>query len=406
MKKFNKNSIVFGFVIIFLMCGFIGKFFVDLKSASIEAAVGVKNGNLDSISEFKSNVDKITSEKLGYHDLLMDVNSVKENLLGTRVIRKPDSTIAKTYTDSLISPAEERIDETEMKRMVGEVERLKNYAENSGARFLYFAAPVKEYYTDVIPSNVKSFQRENYLNLIEGLRDADVPLVDMAEVFAAQGKSEESIYFRSDHHWKPETGFGAYKTLCDELNKRYGFEYIADYLSMDNYDLKTYDNFFLGSYGKKTGTFFTWKGADDFDLITPKFETLLTEEQPFKNEKKDGSFEDTVLFKEHLKKDYYGANPYDAYCGGDFRLQIVKNRKNPEGAKVLVVRDSFSQVILPFLSLQTSELHICDVRSDGGYVGEKLNMEKYIREIDPDYVIVMYSGVSALENDTFFEGDK
>ena len=30
------------------------------------------------------------------------------------------------------------------------------------------------------------------------------------------------------------------------------------------------------------------------------------------------------------------------------------------------------------------------------YVGEKLNIEEYIREVKPDYVIVLYSGVSRI----------
>jgi hypothetical protein len=30
-------------------------------------------------------------------------------------------------------------------------------------------------------------------------------------------------------------------------------------------------------------------------------------------------------------------------------------------------------------------------------VGEKLDLEDYIREIRPDYVIVLYSGVSSVE---------
>lgn len=71
----------------------------------------------------------------------------------------------------------------------------------------------------------------------------------------------------------------------------------------------------------------------------------------------------------------------------------MKNNLNPKGEKVLLIRDSFACVVAPFLALQTSELHICDVRDDEHYVGDKLNMEEYIEQIKPDYVLVLYTGV-------------
>ena len=152
-------------------------------------------------------------------------------------------------------------------------------------------------------------------------------------------------------------------------------------------------NWFLGSKGKKVGTYFTWNGADDFDLITPKFETSFTEERPFKNQTRTGTFQETVLYMDNMYKDYYRINTYATYSGGDFRLQIMKNNLNPNEKKVLLIRDSFACVVSPFLALQTSELHVCDVRDYDYYVGKKLNMKDYIKQIKPDYVLVLYTGI-------------
>ena len=100
---------------------------------------------------------------------------------------------------------------------------------------------------------------------------------------------------------------------------------------------------------------------------------------------------------ENMKKDYYKINTYATFSGGDFRLQIIKNNLNANGKKVLLIRDSFACVVAPFLALQTSELHVCDVRDYEYYVGDKLNIDEYIKEIKPDYVIVLYTGVSRIE---------
>lgn len=135
-----------------------------------------------------------------------------------------------------------------------------------------------------------------------------------------------------------------------------------------------------------------------FAIITPKFETNIIEERPFENRIKTGGFKDTVLFKYFMTKDYYNINTYDTYCGGNFRLQLMKNNLNSNGKKILLICDSFACVVVPFLSLQTNELHICDMRNFDYYVGDKLNVEKYIKKIEADYVIVLYSGVTSLEN--------
>ena len=71
----------------------------------------------------------------------------------------------------------------------------------------------------------------------------------------------------------------------------------------------------------------------------------------------------------------------------------MKNNTNPGGKKILLVRSSFACVVAPFLALQTSELHICDMRDKEYYVGAKINLKEYIQEIKPDYVIVLYSSV-------------
>lgn len=155
----------------------------------------------------------------------------------------------------------------------------------------------------------------------------------------------------------------------------------------------------MGSYGKKVGLYYSGEGADNIDLITPKFETSLTEEQPIKGSIREGSFQETALFMENIEeKNYYKLNPYATYSGGDFRLQIFRNQMNPNGKKMVMIRDSISCAVVPFLALQVSELHVIDIRNYEYYVGDPINTFDYIRDVDPDYVIVQYLGIDAAEN--------
>ena len=397
MKKFNKNSLIFIFAVGFILVGIWGQFFDNLKENTALMVSGLVHGNIHSVFDFKAEVDKISDSELSYHDSMMDLNSVRENISGNKNKKKEDDWYAKSSNESIISPGNHFIDTVEMEQMVEKIDKLKTVSEAGNAKFLYCAAPRKEIY-QTPPVNTVSYDKVNYDNFVSALKQKGIPYIDFTFALSDNQITGDDIFFMTDHHWKPYSGFVGATSICKELNVLYGFRYNADYTDINNYHIERNRDLFLGSYGKKVGTFFTWQGADDFDLITPTFETNMTEEQPFKGRVRNGGFEDTVLFMENMKKDYYNVNTYATYSGGDFRLQIIKNNLNPNGKKILLIRDSYACVVAPFLSLQTSELHICDMRNYDYYVGKKINAEEYIKKIRPDYVLVLYSGVSNGDN--------
>lgn len=323
----------------------------------------------------------------------MDIDSIRNRLYGTRVVKKDDVTVVKADSGSLCIPRE-RLEDEEITEIVSAIQALKKVSEENGADFLYCAAPSKELY-EHLPSNIDNYYKDNFARFLEEMKDSDIPIVDLSNAF--MDMEESDIFYYTDHHWKARSAFIATSTICRELSLRYGFEYNEQYTDIKNYNVDLYKNWFLGSYGKKVGTYFSGHGRDDFELIIPNFKTYMTEEQPFKNEASKGAFTDTVLFMENMEKDYYHKNPYATYSGGDFRLQIMKNNLNSDGAKILLVRESFSCALAPFLALQTGELHVCDVR-EGDYSGDKLDLEEYIQDIKPDYVLVLYNGVKSIRN--------
>lgn len=401
MKKFNQNIIVFVFAALFIALGMGKGFFTAMSDGTKRFAENVKNGKADSFAEFTDVVDDQSSTALAYHDMLIDMNSFKERMIGTRMIIKDNITIAKTDDGNLVEvrKAEDKLTEEEVAQSVSKIAELQRVANENGAQFLYCAVPRKEYFARNFPSNTANYVKEDFDTLIKELSESDVAYLDVSKVLQECSIPNDQLYFNTDHHWRPYTAFTAVNAICEELHTRYGFEYNQAYTDINHYDIKTYPDYFLGSHGKKTGRYFSQLGTDDFDLITPKFATSYTEEQPFKKEKKEGSFEDTVIFKEFLEKDYYGINTYVTYSGGDMKLQIFKNLLNADGKKILLVRDSYACAAAPFLSLHASELHICDMRTINKSPGTKINVEEYVKEISPDYVILLYSGVSKPNSD-------
>lgn len=396
MKKFNKNIIVFIVVSLIIVSGFSKEYLLSLKSSLMDLITGLTSGYVGSIYEFTEQVNKNSTELLPYHNQFMDINSVKENILLNRTIKKDDMTVFKTDTDFLFSAQDYEISEMEMNKVIDKIEGLKTKAEKNNSKFLYLAAPTKAYFLNS-PEYINDYSNINYNSFINLMRKNKIPAVDFSKNIMDINLNE--AYFYTDHHWTPMSGFQAAKTICKNLNELYGFSYNKNYCDINNFTVDTYKDYFLGSLGKKTGTYFTWKGADDIDIITPKFNTYFIEEQPVKNHIREGEFSKTLMYTENIEqKDYYGKNAYALYSGGDFRLQIMKNKLNANGKKILLIRDSFACVVAPFLALNASELHVVDIRDTEYYVGEKINVYDYIENIKPDYTLVLYSGVSKVDS--------
>ena len=110
-----------------------------------------------------------------------------------------------------------------------------------------------------------------------------------------------------------------------------------------------------------------------------------------------GPFNQSVCFPERVEeRDWFGGNPYTYYSGGDYSLATMTNHKNPNGPKVVLLRESFSCALAPFLALSCSELTTIDLRSFSG------DLTETIRALDPDLVITLYTA-STTKLDNMFE---
>ena len=395
MKIFSyKNFIVFIAFTLAIIIGLFGDCALSLTSNAKDSLNELKAGHIkNAISVFK-NADKISTEKLLYHDTLIDINSLNNNLINTRYVPKQGSNTAKCASDMLAMINKERFDKEHLQSVSNRVSELQKKSESVGADFLYLAVPEKGYY-QTFPSNIRDYSKVNFDDYLGCLKEKNVPVLSYVDEFNKRNMDKEDIYFYTDTHWTTNVGLLAAQLACNSINQRYGIAFDQSKLDINSYNQKLYPDWFLGALGKKVGTWFTWKGADDFNLITPKFKTSLIEEKPYEDSVRKGSFEDTILYGEQIyEKDYYHHDPYSGYCGGNHRLQIFKNQFENNGKTALFIRDSFSHVVTPYFALQFKELHVVDTRGkDIELYDEKVNWIKYMEELKPDVVIVLYKGV-------------
>ena len=384
MKRIDFNKIIFVAIFVIIIAGL---FSVPVMK-SVYGALRQFAGSGDFIM-FTDEIDE-ASKKMTYKEKLIDLNSIVGRLTGVRKIEKDDENVLRLENDYLYYERKKISDEL-VNQAADSCIALKNKSEEQGSYFTYVYVPEKAYF-----DNKTHIEYKNSVDgFLEKLDNGGVRILNIAEKLKEQGKSMEDAYYITDHHWKAETGFWATGLICEELKQNAGFTYDENFMSLENYDVKTYEDWFLGSQGKKVGRYFTSLGFDDFTLITPKFKTDLS--VTYRGENRKGEFKESVLNLNHLNtKDHYNKNCYATYSDGDFPEQIIENNlSTDDGKKILVIRDSAACCVTPYLSLAAKTTRIIDIRNmhcgQKGYVESVYN---YIEEFKPDYVIVIYMGLN------------
>lgn len=274
---------------------------------------------------------------------------------------------------------------------------LDAHLKNEGIRLLYVQLPSKISKIDnQLPTGVHDYSNENSDTMLTALKSRGVATFDLREEIFKDKLNHYSLFFRTDHHWKPETALWAAGKISDKLNSDFGFNINMNLINENSFSIKLYKNWFLGSQGKRIGQYYA--GTDDFALILPKYKTDFDSTYHRINGQsftKKGSFEDTWIFKENLKKDYFNINTYAVYSGADYPLSVCINHLLA-GKKILLLRDSYTNALAPFLSLAACrELRTIDPRHFKG------SITGYIEEFKPDIVLMLYYP-GTLSNTMFF----
>ena len=161
----------------------------------------------------------------------------------------------------------------------------------------------------------------------------------------------------------------------NHINKKWNMNVDINLYNNDSYEYKLYKNAFLGSQARKVTEMKAKK--EDFNLIIPKFENNLTVNIPDIDFNKTGTFMETLIDNELLDTDYL----YTAYGHADRALIHTKNNMINSKDNVLLLKDSYGDVLLPYLALGLENIYEIDQRYFNGSIKsfiEKNNITKVI----------------------------
>ena len=276
----------------------------------------------------------------------------------------------------------------DLNKYANNVAELSRYVEKQGKNFLYLELPYKVQDADEYPAGVPEYGNQNADEILKVLSSKSVHRMDVRDIMKNENMKATDSFFRTDQHWKPATALWAAGEISKKLSQVDSkWKDHPEYRNLNNYRKEHYSDLFLGAIGKKIGS--AYAGMDDFDMLIPKFDNQFRYCMPKekKTVERTGNFKTAFIVPENLEKDPFRVNTYAAYCGGDHPRECVTNEKVKNNRHILLIRDSFSCALMPYLSLYTKNVTTLDLRH---YKTESLY--DYIRNHpEIDTVIVAYN---------------
>ena len=247
--------------------------------------------------------------------------------------------------------------QADFEKKVGYVNKL---AANVDVPVYFALIPDKSFvWADLLPDNAPLVDDGTALEIAGSLVSDEVNWIDLSGAL-----NGDDVFYRTDHHWSTMGAYQGYNALMLAMNGR------VTLLSPD--DLTMVSDRFYGTTYSSSGAgwvepdkMYTWIDEGTFNVTwyhngTPEPGKLYDES---KLEVKD---------------------KYSMFLGGNQPLCIIEN-EHSDGGKLLVIRDSYSDSLAPFLGLDYSEVHLWDLRYN------RMSLKNYIAENGIDQVLVLYS---------------
>lgn len=263
---------------------------------------------------------------------------------------------------------------------------LDQICRQEGVKFSFISYPSKTNSTTLPTAyGVDTNYEEIRKIFLDYLDKNNIDYLNVRELLENDGYTTKDIFYKTDHHWKATAGFYAARAIADYLNETYDWNLNSSALDKDKFTFTTYHNLWFGEEGRNLSR--AWVGAlDDFIQIMPNYDTSITLQYPDKDEM-SGDFSELVDCSGYDGNvDYYRYSAHYSYGKGmGSSMTYHNNLADENGKKILIIKDSFSVVVIPFLILETSDITVWDMRSN------KDGLYQYIRDNDFDVVLLAYT---------------
>ena len=224
-------------------------------------------------------------------------------------------------------------------------------------------------YRENLPEGLVLPDQSKQIEKLYAALDKEIVTVDAVSALLRE-KSYHDVFYKTDHHWTTRGAYSVFLEIADKLKLD---------VKKDSFSFYTVSNGFEGTLKAKS-TFA--KAKDSLEICVPeKSEGSYYIEISGVTEKYSSCF-----FEEKLNE----KNKYEVFLGGNYESLTVTTSL-PEGRKLVVVKDSFANCIIPMLTPYFTKILVLDPR----YMTE--SVQKLLQEDDYTDLLFLYNA------NTFFD---
>lgn len=356
MKKFNT-------LITAIFCLFVGGILVistvlpDRNFSPLENRYLAKPPKLtvETLADgtFMKGAEEYASDQIVGRDFWVALKAWSERLSGKQENNGVYFGKEDTLLNRVDTPAQE-----ELEKRLGYVDALVSNV--SVPVYLGLIPSSSAVWSDRLPTGAPTADE---LSLIEDFYfNTGAQTLDMAGTLLEH--KGEDIYYRTDHHWTSLGAFYGANVLLEAMG--------LEPLNLSDYTKTTVTTEFYGTTFSTSGV--RWVAPDSIDTYISGDGVKVT--SWFTGQPEEGSLYVDRYLNEKDK--------YSYFLGGNQSLCVIET-EHTDAPKVLVIRDSYSDSLAPFLTERFSEIHLFDPRYN------LTSVKDYVVQNDIDQVVVLYS---------------
>ena len=357
-----------------LFCTFIGgvavislllpdKDFSPLENRYLQDPPRLSLENLNS-GKFMEDAEDYVSDHIVGRDFWVAAKAWSERLSG----KKESNGVYFGAQDTLIN----RVDTPSQAKLDKDMGYLDTLVGNMSVPVYFGLIPsAAEIWKDRLPEGAPTADEKAIIDKLYFSTGASV--IDLYGALAPH--SGEDLYYRTYHHWTSLGAFYGANAILEAMGLKP--------LELDSYQKTTVTDQFYGTSFSTSGV--RWLPPDSIDTYVPGDGVKVT--SYFNGAPEEGSL--YVDSKLEVK------DKYSYFLGGN-QAQCVIETEHTDAPSVLVVRDSYTDSLAPFLTERFSKIHLFDLRYN------LTSIQSYVEEHDIDTVIVLYSFSNFASDDKLF----
>lgn len=309
--------------------------------------------------DFTSSYGKYLADQFADRDFFISLKSRLEILEGktesNSVFIGKDNYLIEDFKKADDDVTEEKIDS------------INKFAEdNPSIKMSFLLSPTAtKIWEDKLPKYAPVDDERDYMNTVKSELSDNVQFVDVYDTFIKN--KNKDLYYKTDHHWTTDGAFLAYQEMCRCLDiEPKDEDYYKKICAADD---------FYGSLYSKTGA--KIGGPDSIYLYVPREEDNDDVVVTYQDDEKKVA---TLYSNQSLDE----KDKYQVFTKGNHTLINIKTLSDSK-KNLLVIKDSYANSFLPFLTPHYSNIDVVDLR----YYTD--NLEDLIKSDEITDVLFLYN---------------